>query len=220
VTFVSRPKRAPSDDSGLWVARHLLQAAVTLHLTRLLAFRITGVTGLHEGAMQAAPTSLRNPRRDLHGFGFGAVAALPIGPHRLLVSVDGSVISVPSYIEATCLDPCDGDTFNGEQRDVVLHGTANFGYAYRKLDWLSPYVSLTLQNHPTNSEEFTSREPNAEVFIGPLYATAALGIEWQPIPWLGLAPVVQWPVTRRPIEYGPIVGLGIRGIVPGYLYAP
>jgi hypothetical protein len=82
-------------------------------------------------------------------------------------------------------------------------------------------VQLTsgVQNHPTNQELFASSSPDAEVNAGPLYVIAGLGVEWEPLPYLGVAPIVQWPLTRSPIDYGPIVGLGLRGMLPRSEYA-
>jgi hypothetical protein len=82
---------------------------------------------------------------------------------------------------------------------------------------LRPQLGATLQNHPSNNESFISSDPEAEVQDGPLYATVALVIEWQPVEWFGVAPSFQWPLTRKPIEYGPIIGLGVRGTWPGQL---
>ncbi|HMI94055.1 MAG TPA: hypothetical protein VK509_21930, partial [Polyangiales bacterium] len=88
VTFVSRPRRAPDDDSGLWIARHLLQGAITLHVTPLLGVRLSGFNGFHQGALQASPTSLRVPDADVRGFTWGIIANVPIDRHALLASVD------------------------------------------------------------------------------------------------------------------------------------
>lgn len=199
--------------------RHLLQGALTLHISELFAMRLTGVVGLHQGAMQAAPTSLENPGLDVTGNGLGAVLTVPFGQHGLMLSADLGVISIPSYVEVFCDPPTDDLCLslqeNKHDRDPVLWSAASAGYAYRFNDRLRVQLSFVLQNHPTNREQFYSSSTDAEVQDGPLYVTSALVVEWQPTDWLGIAPAVQWPLVRSPIEYGPIVGLGVRGIVPG-----
>jgi hypothetical protein len=222
VTFLSQPRRAPSDDSGLWVTRHLIQGAVTIHASPMLGFRLIGMTGLHAGAIQAAPTSLRNPGREVGGFGHGVVATLPFGEHAFVLTADVAALSIPSFIIARCTAGCEGEpsVTSGDQRDTVLHGSSTLGYAYRVDEVLRVQLTVGMQNHPTNQEQFSSWNVNAEVHGGPLYVTAGLGLEWEPLPWLGIAPVVQWPLRRSPIEYGPIVGLGVRGMIPRRLILP
>jgi hypothetical protein len=222
VTFVSRPKRAPNNHSGLWITRHLLQGALTLHFSELAAFRLTGVVGLHQGAMQAAPTTLENPGSEVTGMGAGWIMNLPFAAHALTLSLDLGLLAIPSYIEATCVSgkDCDFNYRTGHDRDEIAWAAATAGYAYRFSDQWRAQLGFVLQNHPTNLEQFESSENDAEVQDGPLYVTVALAVEWQPLPWLGLAPELQWPLTRSPVRYGPIVGLGVRGLAPGSLQKP
>lgn len=224
VTFVSRPKRAPNNHSGLWITRHLLQGALTLHISELFAFRLTGVVGLHQGAMQAAPTTLQNPGSDVTGWGAGYVVSIPFDAHALTLSLDIAILSIPSYIDATCADgddDCDAGHKTGHDRDPIAWAAATAGYAYRFSDQLRAQLGFVLQNHPTNEEQFYSdSNEDAEVDDGPLYVTVAASVEWQPLPWLGIAPELQWPLTRSPVRYGPIVGLGVRGVVPGSIQNP
>jgi hypothetical protein len=143
--------------------------------------------------------------------------SLPFGPHVVVLSADIAALSVPSFIVARCTSGCEGregSTTSADQRDTVLQGSSTLGYRYRFQEELSAQLTVGMQNHPTNQELFSSGSVNAEVQGGPLYVTAGLGLEWEPLPWLGLAPVLQWPLTRSPIEYGPIVGFGVRGMVP------
>lgn len=217
VTFVSQPHRAPSSDSGLWVSRHLLQGALTVHASPLIAFRITGLSGLSQGALETAPTLLPNPGDAVYGYGAGVLVTLPWDPHRLLLSLHAESLAVPSFIRATCESSCDdGDqtVVSKHDRDVVLRSAVTAGYGYRFNSLLGLQLTLTFQNHPTNRESFESDARDAEIHTGPIYVTVAAGVEWTPVEWLGVAPLLQWPLTRSPIEYGPIIGLGVRGIVP------
>ncbi|HKP55851.1 MAG TPA: hypothetical protein VJV78_03995 [Polyangiales bacterium] len=219
VTFVSRPQRAPNNDSALWVARHVLQGALTLHASQLIAFRITGFTGLHQGAMPTTSSQLRNPGSSVNGFGMGTMLSVPYGPHRFLLSADLGIVSIPSYIEVTCVSECEGhvEFYAGRQRESVVQAVGTAGYAYRFDSSFHLQFIATLQNHPTNHESVTSSEADGDVQTGPVYVGLALSVEWLPIPWLGLIPALQWPVTRSPIQYGPILGLGVRGVLPGAL---
>jgi hypothetical protein len=211
VTFVSRPKRAPNDDSGLWIARHVLQGAITVHVSPLLGLRVSGFEGLRSGAMQAAPTSVRRPDQDVRGFAVGGVVNAAAGDHAFVATMDFGAIAVPSYVE------CRGEDcgfVDAEQSDIVMTAVASAGYAVRVSGGVRPQLSLTLQNHPSNDESFAAWAPDAEVQHGPLYGTVALLVEVQPLEWLAIAPAVQWPLTRSPIVYGPIIGFGVRGILP------
>jgi hypothetical protein len=217
VTFVSQPHRAPSSDSGLWVSRHLFQGALTLHASPLIAFRMTGLSGLSQGALKTAPTLLPNPGDGVFGYGAGVLVTLPWDPHRLLLSLHVDVLSIPSFVQSACessCDPAERITDSRHDRDEVVRSVVTAGYGYRFNHLLGAQLTLTFQNHPTNREAFESDSRDAEIHTGPIYVTAAVGVEWTPVEWLGVAPLLQWPLTRSPIEYGPIIGLGVRGIVP------
>jgi hypothetical protein len=213
VTFVSRPSRAPGDDSSLWITRHVFQAALTWHANQLIALRVDGLVGLHQGALYTTSSRLPNPGGNVGGYGAGASLTLPSGPHRFLLSADLLFVSVPSYAETTCVS-CDEAQFHaGHSRETIFQAVSTAGYAYRFDPRFHIQLIATLQNHPTNQESFTSSHAGSEVEYGPLYAGLALSVEWLPIPWLGLIPALQWPLTRSPIRYGPIVGFGVRGLI-------
>jgi len=63
--------------------------------------RLSGFNGFHQGALQAAPTSLRVPHDDVSGFAWVLVVNVPIDEHALLASADFGIIGVPSYIECS-----------------------------------------------------------------------------------------------------------------------
>lgn len=215
VTFLSRPRRAPNDRSSLWISRHVLQFALTVHPSPLIAFHMLGIAGLHQGALQTSSSGLPNPGGSVGGYGMGASVTLPRGPHRFLLSANLLVVSIPSYAETTCLDCEDGSSMfhAGRGNESTVQAVSSAGYAYRFDERFHIQLLATLQNHPTNQESFDSIAAGPEVASGPLYAGLALGAEWFPIPWLGLVPTVQWPLTQSPIRYGPIIGLGVRGLI-------
>jgi hypothetical protein len=214
VTFVSRPSRAPGNESSLWIARHVLQGALTLHANPLLALRISGIIGLHQGALQTTSSQLPNPGGTVGGYGMGASLTVPVGPHRFLLSADLFIISIPSYAETICTT-CEGEEaalYAGQSHESIFQAVSSAGYAYRVDQRFHVQLIATLQNHPTNQESFTSSDAGAKVHGGPLYAGLALSVEWLPIPELGLIPAIQWPITQSPIRYGPIIGFGVRGV--------
>ena len=215
VTFLSRPERAAGDDSALWISRHVLQGAGTLHFG-WFGLRMTGLAGLGTGAMAAAPTSLRRPDDTVGSFGIGAIAAIPIDQHVLTATLDGSIVWIPSYYEATCSSGCEGRALfqSGQDREVLIQPSLSLGYGYRITPVARIFGAFAFQDHPTNDAVIDSTIANPEVRLGPLYVTVGAGVELDVRPWLSLIPLLQWPLTRNPIEYGPFVGLGVRAGLP------
>jgi hypothetical protein len=215
VTFLSRPERAAGDDSALWVSRHVLQGAGTLHFG-WFGLRMTGMAGLGSGAMAAAPTSLRRPDDTTGSFGIGAVAAIPIDQHVLTATLDGRILWIPSYYEARCSAGCEGIATlrTGQDREVLIQPSLSLGYGYRVTPIVRVFGAFAFQDHPTNDAVIDSAIPSPDVRLGPMYVTAGAGVELTIVPWLSLIPLLQWPLTRSPIEYGPFLGLGVRGGLP------
>ena len=124
VTFISRPKRAPDDDSGLWIARHLLQGAITVHANRLLAVRLAAFDGLHQGALQAAPTSLRVPSQDVRGYSWGGIVSVPIDRHELVASLEAEWAAESEPWEAAANIILDDVILPENTRQVIADGLA------------------------------------------------------------------------------------------------
>lgn len=215
VTFLSRPKRAPNSNAGLWITRHLFQAGVSTSVGEHVAIRLSGLYGLSEGAMAAAPTTLRNPGRNTFGYGSGVDVRFNTAPHHLNVTLDVRILSTPSHFEATCIaSSCEGmEDVVGDRSDGVFQASAAVTYGVDLDRDLRGLFTVALQNHPTNREEFASASPTSEVDAGPLNAIVGLGLDVSVSEWFGLVPTLQWPITRDPVVYGPIVGIALRGAV-------
>ena len=218
VTFLATPEQAPNSEAGLYIPRHQFQAAATFHFNEYFAFRMLGRQGLSAGAMKAAPTTLIKPGEDVRGLGQGWLASIPLSGerHRLHITADMLFMSVPSYVIAECVSGCDGvvQTRRGPQTDGVLQSSIAFAYAYRATSNVELIVTTALQTHPTNIRDFSNYAPVAEVESGPAYVIAGLGAEIHLKPYLSLLPQLSWPISRDPVVYGPVFGLGLRASVP------
>ena len=212
VTFLSQPQRAPNSDAGLWVTRHKFQGAVSVHASKHMALRILGYEALSAGAMKAAPTTLQNPGRNTRGVGFGFAASLPVGSPatQLHIVTDLVFAEVPSYVRRVCED-CEDPSPQRGRIDVDPMAIASlclFG-SHRVAPGTRLRLGAGVVNHPANLEEFNNDAVVAEINDGPVNGVLSLGVEVD-LDWVSLAPQIQWPVTRDPVVYGPIVGLGVR----------
>lgn len=222
VTFLSVPERAPNSDAGLWITRHLLQAGVSARMGRYLAIRAHGLVGLSDDAMAAAPTTLRNPGQHVSGFGGGVELRHGVGPHHFNLTLDTRFLSVPTYYEVICHDPqdleglCPDPNQGGQRRqEGVLQALLTATYSAELHPGIRSVFAVSLQNHPTNRERFESSTPSPQVHEGPLNAVVAIGLDVDVTDWFGIVPTLQWPVTRDPVVYGPILGVGLRGSILG-----
>lgn len=217
VTFLSRPELAPSSDAGLYVARHQLQLAGAAHISKYLGMRGLMKHGLSVGAMAAAPTTLRNPGRGVSAWGHGWFAKLPLAGrrHRLHLAVDYQLVHVPSFVITQCVSGCEGEVASrrGLQRDVTFQSALALTYIHQPARDLDLRFTAAFQTHPTNVRDFESSRPDAEVESGPAYLTLGLGAEILLTPYFSVLPQISWPVSREPIVYGPIFGIGLRGIL-------
>lgn len=217
VTFLGRPELAPNERAGLWIPRTQLNGALSYAWPRV-AFRTVWLVGLAEGATAAAPTTLPNPGDAVIGFGPGVVVHATSPESRLTLSfgVDTLVLSVPSYVIATCTSYCDEDgladgaVVERHQRDAVSLYALSVTAGWRIDDTTTLGGVVSMQNHPTNVERFTSDAADAEVQDGPLNVIVGANVEVRIVPWLSAIAELSWPVTAEPVRYGPIVGVGLR----------
>ncbi len=50
-----------------------------------------------------------------------------------------------------------------------------------------------------------------------MYTIVGLGLEWQPIRGFVVDAMMQWPFGPGPVDYWPMLGLGVRGALPRVL---
>lgn len=217
VAFVTRPEREPSNDSALWITRHLVRAAFGMQMNQSFGWHLIGAYGLSEGAFAAMPTNMQNPGGGVVGFGGGGNATAMLGDHRLYAGLDLVFLSVPSYFESTTSEEDEGwrRSGGGHQREIVPQAVAMVGYGYELARWLTIHALAALQNHPTNSASFESLRARADVRMGPANLTAGLSLDLSVLPWLAVVPSIQLPITRSPVRYGPIMGVALRGSFAG-----
>lgn len=213
VTFLSRPERAPNSDAGLWVTRHLFQAGLSTRLGEHVAIRLNGLYGLSEGAMKAAPTTLQNPNLNTFGIGGGWDLRLNEESHHLNLTLDFRLLSIPTFFEATCINSaCAGDRI-GRRREAIFQATAALTYGFDFDPMWRGLFAMAVLNHPTNVEEFASSTASSDVDAGPLNLLIGMGVDVTVADGLGVIPMIQWPVTRDPVIYGPILSLAVRGTI-------
>lgn len=214
VTFLSGdPELAPSEHAGLWIPRTQLNGSATYRWPHV-GIRGSWLVGFPQGAMAAAPTTLRNPDQAVFGFGPGIlVRPTPPGSELTLTATfDSMLVSVPSYLEATCTTGCEGARPNGawREREALFLYSLTATTTWRASSLLDVFLTFGVQNHPTNVERFDTTELEPEVQSGPINLLVAVGAELHLTRWLSLVPQVQWPVTAEPVRYGPILSFGLR----------
>lgn len=220
VTFLSPPERAPNSDAGLWITRHLFQAGGSVAFGKRAALRVHGIYGLSEGAIAAAPTTLQNPGINSYGIGAGWDVRLHEEAHHLSLTLDLRLLSIPTFFEVVCASgPCTGDDRVGHRRIDTVQGAATLTYGFDVDPTWRLLFALAALNHPTNTAQFTSRPlgpspPSSDVDAGPLNVILGVGVEVSITEEVGVIPMLQWPVTRDPVVYGPILSLGVRGTIP------
>jgi hypothetical protein len=215
VTFLARPERAPNSDAGLWITRHLFQVGMSVAIHERLALRLNGLYGLSEGAMAAAPTTLQNPGINTWGIGTGLDVRINEEAHHLNLTLDFRLLAIPTFFEATCTSgPCGGDDRVGRRHEGILQGNLSLTYGFDFDPTWRGLFAISVLNHPTNAEEIASPSASSDVDAGPLNLILGVGVDVTITEGLGVIPMLQWPVTRDPVVYGPILSLGLRGSIP------
>ena len=215
VVFLDEPERSPNETAGLWIPRHQIDGAIGVRFGRYMGMQLTYRQGLSAGAMRAAPTTLQNPGRDVRAAGIGMSFRVPLGdePLELHVSWHNALVQVPSHVEATCVSFCGapGSTTVRDEVDGVLMLSAGASLQWSFDEAGRGWLGLVGQTHPTNQERFASGDTDAEVEMGPLNLLASIGVEIELVEGFSVIPQLQVPITARPVRYGPILGLGLRG---------
>lgn len=217
VTFLSRPKRAPNSDAGLWITRHLLQGGFSGHLSPNIRLGFSGMAGLWQGAMRAAPTTLANPERTAGGLGPGVSGTFPLGEHdHLHVSLDALLLSIPTRVFSRCVSFCEDvpEVRAGTGRETILQTSFALAATHDVSRTVRLAARVGVRNHPENHEEIENGDGTAEVDHGPIYVIAGFSTDFALNEWLNVVPTLQWPLSRSPVRYGPILSLGVRGTMP------
>jgi len=218
VTFVSEPERAPDSDAGLWITRHMLQAAATFHPNDYVGIRVLTPVGLQQGAMRAAPTTLQRPDKRVTGGGAGVTLSVPWfgGSQQMHFTGELHLLSIPTRAIATCEFNCTGASPERitHHRRFVEQAVLGVDYVVELRDGVRLALRAATRSHPTNHETISNGTGNAEVSPGPAYAIVGTSLEVQLSEWLSVTPSVQWPVTHSPVVYGPIISVGLRGTIP------
>jgi hypothetical protein len=229
IVFLDPPELAPNENAGLWIPRTQVELALGFHASDHFGMRGVGLVGAPWGAMAAAPTTLPNPGTSVFGGGLAMSFRGRGAGDRVYFDFDVAcqLLSVPSYviIDDSGSVPSPISSGHLERDEVWLGWIAIVPHVVVNED-VTLLGSFSLRNHPTNLASFTSTEAEAEVEEGPVNLVVALGAEVHAEEWLDIVPIVQWPVTRDPVVYGPIIGVGARatferpGVRPSYPVAP
>jgi len=220
VAFMSRPNLAPNENAGLYLPRTQLDAAVSFHPGgSSTGGRLVYRHAFSGGAFEAAPTTLPNPNTDAFAPGLGLSLHADLGADGqfgLDVIADLMLASIPSFVRVTCVE---GACTPGEivdehtQRDEVFLASGAVFMTYTWNQRSRIFVALAFQNHPTNIGDFETidRTPEVEPDEGPVNFLVGAGADIVLTDWLSLVPQIQTSVTARPVRYGPIFGIGLRG---------
>lgn len=214
VTYIGTRELRPNSDAGLWLPRHQLDGSLSVRLSRFFALRLMGGGGLPDDATAAAPTTLMNPGRSTWWVGTGMILTYRhesgVGVE---VELDTSVLQVPSLLrwrDCDYWDEC-GPWRSTFQYDTVpmFAGTARVSHA--PADWVVLFAGLTVRNHPTNRAAFRDLYASSSVTMGDPVLVVGLGAELTIEDVVSIIPHLAWPVAGGPVEYGPMVGLALRG---------
>jgi hypothetical protein len=178
--------------------------------------RADWLLGFSADAQALAGTALPNPGGEVWGLGLGVTGRFdePGEAWFVDVSADMIMLSVPSHIRVTCVEPCGTVPFEDDQRDSVPLLSLGAVAGYRVAPEVALVFSTGLRNHPTNSASFSSVEADANVSMGPTNWLVGVGAQFRVTPWLALSPMVQLPVTANPVRYAPILTLGVNVTMP------
>jgi hypothetical protein len=227
-TILGDRELRPNEDAALWLPRHQLDGSITVRASRWFAIRALGGAGLAQDATAAAPTDFPSPGGAAGWLGLGAIFTyLHESGLGLDVELDTTVAFVPSMVQAqncrwigdtTSWDydgryECGGWSDWRRDSDVVpmLAGTLRLVWAPN--EWVMVYAGATGRNHPTNDATRTAAygDADSEVSFGNFAVVVGAGAEFTIEDVFSIIPHFTWPVYGGPVDYGPTIGLSIRG---------
>lgn len=212
IAFIKRPELAANEEAGLWIPRHQLDGAISVRLGRWVGLRLNYRHGFSEGAIKAADTTLQKPDDDVFGVGTEVQGRIPIDKDMdMFLSFGTTLFTVPSYLE---IRPEFCDTCVPERRqetEQVMQFSFGGAYRWRVSQLIAVWGMMNAQTHPTNRAAFSSSLPEGDVETGPMNLLFGAGAELEIVPQFHIVPMVQVPVFERPIRYGPLISVGLRG---------
>lgn len=215
LTAVSEPNYAGTA-SSLYVPREQLEGAISVRGGRRFAARMNWLAAISTDTLPLAGTALGTPRGPL--FGVGPGVTLRVGaldqPWFVELSADALLLSVPSDVR-DCAAPCPPDTSGRHVGEGVFLFSAGAFAGMHLTPEVAVVFATAVRTQPTTGATSPGLDASTPVELGSATWLMGFGVELRLRPWLGLAPMVQWPITASPVRYAPILTLGLSFHTPG-----
>jgi len=201
--------------ASVWTARGYSVGTFEYGFRRA-GVRLTGFGAPGRGAVAGEGKVMPNPGGTTWGGGPGALIRLlaPTSRHGLVLTTDLWLAIAPSRVQSECIDECNRTSGGGAytDRSAAVMTTVGLSYRHRLIDALALTSSFAFQTLVTNDE--TRRDSviagRSKVRMGAPHPLFDLGIEWTPIPWVSVSPLVGWIAPPSPSLYLPTVSLVLR----------
>lgn len=230
-----KPVLDGNSDAGLYLPLHTLAVEPRIALGRHMELRFSLEVEADSGPMAVRQIGVGHAAVPVWGFGQG------VSGHRIFEDVlfltygaQLFIYDIPSRVRVVCVENCGGydpygfDPYGGDTVEyegdsiehstaAVIRGQATFGV---QGDLGSAYILLGFRSQPTNDgndSEATygapSREPEVDSFGG-VYGLLGVGATLSLHESFDLVGQVFAPVGGDPIDYGPILSVGLFAGLP------
>jgi hypothetical protein len=216
-------REAAGANAGLYIARHNLGGSLRVRPTTNFDFAIFAASSLESGSMGVGGNAAPRPGNgNAVGGGLALQYSIPVSrSFRIGLTGELGAYQIPYYEEGTCIQNCEytaAQTYTERSTKLRPINSWSILPTWKIDDRLTVFAGLTRRNHPTNTEKQTQGawdyDDNDELDAGPTYTIIGGGIEYELSTWFEGFVQVYLPITSAPVDYGPVLGAGLRANFP------